>query len=544
VPQPSKPKATKTEGESKAGVEEDPSAKELLRLDQEKRERRAAIVKETKKKLAAQKLARAEMKASLAEKQEKVDQLEAPIKAERAASAAAATKLQTRVRMQSAQQDVKRRREAKELSRRNQAVTKLQTRARMQFASKEVALKHESLDNGRAQRRIAEQTVRTENAGQFTRINVEEDVKLFGEALQNEIAHTSAEGRAVDAASDSEAFVGVEQRLKLVTAMPRSALKKEKKPDVVAESETTEALDVDATIPLSSVGEAQRQARAAELTPAIVEAELTKAKSSKEAMEEAFDENILNKANAAARAQKLDSKSSTAPCEAEDSNEESKGKSAALNEGADADAHDAAELGSDRRESKLTWAQASTLVVELGLGSQAHWAQVDAERFEARAVAKAAADAALQEAADALAAEEAKANAAEHQMEAIMAKIAALEAEAAAKAASAAAPPATADAAPVDATDAASAVPLADGAAAVGAADDSGAEAKCTPEVLENVSAEVKNRPSVARPAVSLRAKQQPDMVSVPVEEHTQATIPPPSLARPMVAKRVPGTAR
>ena len=612
MPQPSKPKANKSERDSKAGVDEDSSAKDVLRLDQEKRERRSAIVKETKKKLAAQKLARAEMQASLAAKQEKVEQLEAPLKAERAASAAAATKLQTRVRMQSAQKEVQHRREAREhLQKKSEAATKLQTRARMQFASKEVALKQQSRNgDGRAQPHTTEQTARTEDAGQFTRMSVEEDMKMFGEALQNEIANTSMEGRAVNTASGndpvkdntspqvtlrSKSFQGTVgsrsmssirlllfcscslshvnirksaeslhqallivksnsvsfgcDRFKVATITPRSALKKKAHAEVVAG-------DVDAetpATPLNSGSEAQqRLARAEALTPAAVEAELSKAKATKEAMEEVFDEDILNKANAAARAQKLENKPNTA-LGAVGSPEGANSESAA-SAGAYGSAHETAALGSDQAgPSKLTWAQKSTLVVELGWGAQAHWAQVDAERFEARAAAKEAADAALQEAADALAAEEAKANAAEHQMEAIMAQIAALEAEGAVKTASndpdsLAAPP------PVDASvaDDASAV-AADDASAV---DDAPAVAAddADPSSITNdasavppgsVNAEVKTRPSVARPETSPRAKRLQDADPVPIKDEAQTKRPPPpSLARPTVAKRVPGDSR
>jgi hypothetical protein len=57
--------------------------------------------------------------------------------------------------------------------------------------------------------------------------------------------------------------------------------------------------------PPSADGEAQRQARAAASTAEAVEAELATAKATKEAMEEAFDKNILKKANAAACARQI-----------------------------------------------------------------------------------------------------------------------------------------------------------------------------------------------------------------------------------------------
>jgi hypothetical protein len=59
--------------------------------------------------------------------------------------------------------------------------------------------------------------------------------------------------------------------------------------------------------PPSADGEAQRQARAAASTAEAVEAEIAAAKATKEAMEEAFDKDILKKANSAARARQISS---------------------------------------------------------------------------------------------------------------------------------------------------------------------------------------------------------------------------------------------
>jgi hypothetical protein len=208
-----------------------------------------------------------------------------------------------------------------------------------------------------------------------------------------------------------------------------------------------------------------------------VEAELATAKAAKEAMEEAFDEEILKKANAAARALKI-TDDARAKREAEGAGEEVKDEFAVAEEAGEV-ARAAAMLGRGSKTGKLSWVAEVALKVELGLGAQAHWALVDAARFEARAMAKAAADAALQAAADALAEEEAKANAAEDAVANLMARIAAIEAEAVPKAASATAV-----------------------AKAVGAAPAAGA----APATTRDDAAEVKSRPSVPRPSSAAAA--------------------------------------
>jgi hypothetical protein len=245
----------------------------------------------------------------------------------------------------------------------------------------------------------------------------------------------------------------------------RSALKKPAlAPDMVSADSRFEL-----PAPPISDGEAQRQARAAASTAAAVEAELATAKAAKEAMEEAFDEDILKKANAAARARKT-TDDARAKREAEGAGEEVKDEFAV--------AGAAAMLGRSSKTGKLSWVAEAALKVELGLGAQAHWALVDAARFEARAMAKAAAAAALQAAAEALAEEEAKANAAEDAVANLMAQIAAIEAEAATKAGATAV------------------------AKAVGAVPAAGA----APATTRDDAAEVKSRPSVPRPSSAAAA--------------------------------------
>jgi hypothetical protein len=97
--------------------------------------------------------------------------------------------------------------------------------------------------------------------------------------------------------------------------------------------------------PPSADGEAQRQARAAASTAAAVEAELATAKAAKEAMEEAFDEDILKKANAAARARKItddadDSSVDDHDADGSDCDDEADGGSDEIDDGS-GDDHDA-----------------------------------------------------------------------------------------------------------------------------------------------------------------------------------------------------------
>jgi hypothetical protein len=184
VPQPSKPKAAGGGGEiNEPGSEEGASARELLRKCQEERERRLEFVKETKKKLAAQRAARAETKASLEVTKEKVAQLEAQSQREaNKVRASAATKLQTRARIQGAQKEAQHRRDARELWQRAKAATKLQTRVRLQIAVKEVVAQRNRLKDRKALREAEwaqhEKDERNHAADQAVKAKATEEVQM------------------------------------------------------------------------------------------------------------------------------------------------------------------------------------------------------------------------------------------------------------------------------------------------------------------------------------------------------------------------------